>query len=71
MQNATVKHVPHPDPKTMAHTPDNTPKLPETDGEEVQVAVPETVDMTLPRTQAAEIAIPASINGRDLSQGGP
>ncbi|MDB5552409.1 MAG: hypothetical protein JWL86_2393 [Rhizobium sp.] len=38
---------------------------------EVHVVVPEEVDIPLPRDTAEQIAVPASINGRDLSQGKP
>jgi len=39
--------------------------------DEAQVLVPEEVDIPLPRETAEQIAVPASINGRDLSQGQP
>lgn len=39
--------------------------------EEIHVVVPEEVDIPLPRDTAEQIAVPASINGRDLSQGKP
>ncbi|UVC11268.1 hypothetical protein IHQ71_12225 [Rhizobium sp. TH2] len=35
------------------------------------VMVPEEVDIPLPRDTAEQIAVPASINGRDLSRGKP
>lgn len=38
---------------------------------EVQVRVPEEVDLALPKAPVEEIAVPASINGRDLSLGQP
>lgn len=39
--------------------------------DEVQVVVPEEVDIPLPRETVEQIAVPASINGRDLSRGQP
>jgi hypothetical protein len=39
--------------------------------DEAQVLIPEEVDIPLPRDTVEQIAIPASINGRDLSQGQP
>lgn len=39
--------------------------------EGVHVVVPDEVDIPLPRDTAEQIAVPASINGRDLSQGKP
>jgi hypothetical protein len=39
--------------------------------EGVHVVVPEDVDIPLPRDTVEQIAVPASINGRDLSQGKP
>lgn len=39
--------------------------------DEAQVLVPEEVDIPLPRETVEQIAVPASINGRDLSQGQP
>lgn len=38
---------------------------------EAQVRVPEEVDIPLPKATVEEIAVPASINGRDLSRGQP
>lgn len=38
---------------------------------EAQVLIPEEVSIPLPRETAEQIAVPASINGRDLSQGTP
>jgi hypothetical protein len=38
---------------------------------EAQVRIPEEVDLPLPRDTVEEIAVPASINGRDLSRGTP
>jgi hypothetical protein len=43
----------------------------ETDLGEAHVMVPEDVDIPLPRDTAEQIAVPASINGRDLSLGKP
>ena len=37
--------------------------------EEVQVLVPEAVELPLPKAPQEEISVPASINGRDLSSG--
>ena len=39
--------------------------------EGAQVMAPETVDVPLPKTTPEQIAVPASVNGRDLSQGQP
>jgi hypothetical protein len=39
--------------------------------DDAQVLMPEEVDLPLPRETAEQIAVPASINGRDLSQGQP
>lgn len=36
-----------------------------------QVLSPEDVDLPMPRDTAEQIAVPASINGRDLSEGRP
>jgi hypothetical protein len=36
---------------------------------EPRIVVPEEVDLPLPKEPGEEIAVPASINGRDLSQG--
>lgn len=38
---------------------------------EPQVRSPAEVDITLPKVPADEVAVPASINGRDLSLGQP
>jgi hypothetical protein len=43
----------------------------ETDLGEAHVMVPEDVDIPLPRDTTEQIAVPASINGRDLSLGKP
>lgn len=37
--------------------------------EDVQVLVPEAVELPLPKGPQEEISVPASINGRDLSSG--
>lgn len=39
--------------------------------DEAQILVPEEVDIPFPRETIEQIAVPASINGRDLSQGQP
>ena len=39
--------------------------------EDAQVLIPEEVDIPLPRETVEQIAVPASINGRDLSEGQP
>lgn len=68
MHNALLKrHTPAAKPD-MA---DDTPKLRPEHAEKAQVAVPNAVTLHLPKEPAAEIAMPASINGRDLSRGGP
>ncbi len=36
---------------------------------DVQVLVPEAVELPLPKRMQEEISVPASINGRDLSTG--
>jgi hypothetical protein len=46
-------------------------KLKVGDAREAQVVVPEAVDVPLPKTPDQQIAVPASINGRDLSDGRP
>ena len=66
MPNTILKH-----PAAKPDAPDDTPKLRKEDAENVQVAVPDTVNVSLPKEPATEIAVPASINGRDLSRGGP
>ncbi|MBX9457298.1 MAG: hypothetical protein KL863_15430 [Rhizobium sp.] len=38
---------------------------------EPHILAPEAVDMPLPRQTAEQIVVPASINGRDLSEGQP
>jgi hypothetical protein len=58
-------------PQAKPDVPDNTPKLSEHDAENPQVATPDGVGLPLPKQPAAGIAVPASINGRDLSRGGP
>ncbi|MCJ8520136.1 hypothetical protein ABID21_003136 [Pseudorhizobium tarimense] len=44
-------------------------KAHEQHGEDVQVLVPEAVELPLPKRPQEEISVPASINGRDLSTG--
>ena len=44
-------------------------RLPEHHNEDVQVLVPEVVELPLPKRPQEEISVPASINGRDLSTG--
>ena len=39
--------------------------------DDAHVLIPEEVDIPLPRETVEQIAVPASINGRDLSQGQP
>lgn len=39
--------------------------------DEAQVLSPEEVHLPMPRETVEQIAVPASINGRDLSQGQP
>lgn len=39
--------------------------------DDAQVLIPEDVNIPLPRDTAEQICVPASINGRDLSQGTP
>jgi hypothetical protein len=46
-------------------------KLKVTDAKEAQVVVPEAVDVPLPKAPDQQLAVPASINGRDLSAGKP
>lgn len=46
-------------------------KLTVTDAKEAQVVVPEAVDVPLPKPPGQQLAVPASINGRDLSEGRP
>jgi hypothetical protein len=46
-------------------------KLKVTDAREAQVVVPEAVDVPLPKPPDQQLAVPASINGRDLSAGKP
>ena len=41
------------------------------DAEATHVSVPDSVDVPLPREPIEQIAVPASINGRDLSRGKP
>jgi len=46
-------------------------KLKPADATDAQVAVPGAVDLPLPKPLGQQIAVPASINGRDLSDGRP
>jgi hypothetical protein len=46
-------------------------KLKVGDAKTAQVVVPEAVDVPLPKAPDQQIAVPASINGRDLSGGKP
>jgi hypothetical protein len=46
-------------------------KLKVSDAKDAQVVVPEAVDVPLPKPPGQQIAVPASINGRDLSEGKP
>jgi hypothetical protein len=46
-------------------------KLKKGDAADAQVVVPEAVDIPLPKPVEQQIAVPASINGRDLSDGKP
>jgi hypothetical protein len=46
-------------------------KLQAGDTRKAQVVVPEAVDVPLPKAPDQQIAVPASINGRDLSGGKP
>ena len=39
--------------------------------EHPKVLIPEEVDIPLPKQTIEEVAVPASINGRDLSRGQP
>ena len=39
--------------------------------EDTQIAAPHEVDIPLPPSPQEQIAVPASINGRDLSKGRP
>ncbi|MGV3552718.1 hypothetical protein [Rhizobium sp.] len=51
-----------------------TPTLPTQNAaipEDAHVVSPDTVDLALPRDTVEQICVPASINGRDLSQGQP
>lgn len=46
-------------------------KLKKADAADAQVVVPEAVDIPLPKPSSQQISVPASINGRDLSDGRP
>jgi hypothetical protein len=50
--------------------PTQLPEGPEV-SEDTTIAAPQAVDVPLPPTLQEQIAIPASINGRDLSKGRP
>jgi hypothetical protein len=52
---------------TTPHPAGQHPPVPD----DAQVLSPEEVDIQLPRETVEQIAVPASINGRDLSQGQP
>jgi hypothetical protein len=54
-----------------ATTPSNRPAQQAATPENAQILSPEEVDIPLPRETVEQIAVPASINGRDLSQGQP
>ena len=51
--------------------PANPPAHQAAIADDTHVVIPESVDIPLPRETAEQIAVPASINGRDLSQGQP
>jgi hypothetical protein len=53
----------HPPPHPALHNP----PVPD----DAQIMSPEEVDIPLPRETVEQIAVPASINGRDLSRGQP
>jgi hypothetical protein len=67
MHETVANHI----AESIANAPDNTPKLRQEDAKKAQIADPEVVDVPLPKEPSEEIAVPASINGRDLSRGGP
>jgi hypothetical protein len=46
-------------------------KLSKSDAADAQVVVPKAVDIPLPKPVDQQISVPASINGRDLSDGKP
>ncbi len=46
-------------------------KLRKADAADAQVVVPKAVDIPLPKPVDQQISVPASINGRDLSEGKP
>lgn len=60
----------HPDSLPIDATPRPATQHPPVP-DDAQVLVPDEVDIPLPRETAEQIAVPASINGRDLSQGQP
>jgi hypothetical protein len=51
--------------------PSNPPAQQTSVPDDARVLSPEEVDIPMPRDTAEQIAVPASINGRDLSQGQP
>ena len=51
--------------------PEQTGALSDVAPHDAQVVVPDEVDIPLPRETVEQIAVPASINGRDLSKGQP
>ena len=67
----TLEAPTHPEPsKPCVHDVEHDKPSPEF-GDEVHVAVPHEVNVPLPPTTQEQISIPASINGRDLSDGRP
>jgi hypothetical protein len=46
-------------------------KLKRADAADAQVVVPDAVDIPLPKPTDQQISVPASINGRDLTDGRP
>ncbi|MDB5526742.1 MAG: hypothetical protein JWM58_4505 [Rhizobium sp.] len=46
-------------------------KLQRSDAADAHVVVPDAVDIPLPKPSGQQISVPASINGRDLSDGRP
>ena len=59
MQSTVLKHH---NPGAKPDVADDTPKLRKKDAENAQVAVPDAVNVSLPKEPATEIAVPASIN---------
>jgi hypothetical protein len=67
----TLDALTHPEPsKPCVHNVENDRPSREF-GNEVHVAVPHEVNVPLPPTTHEQISIPASINGRNLSDGRP